>query len=300
MRLTEFPKWRLASAVALGIVPLACISQQAASPRAESAGDLSGLSDEFDKAATLSNWQRVEKLEGWNNNQLEQFDIGSTQAGWMTMMPYTSVWYQDYRGILAYKNVTGDFVCTTRLRVSRRGGGGAPQSQFSLAGIMVRVPRTITPAMWRPGGENYVFLSTGAADQPGTFQFEVKTTINSDSQLQITPSTGGEAIIRVARVGPYLIMMKNVGGTWTVHRRYTRTDFPSTLQVGLTCYTDWPNASQLDPYRHNGTVIRTGNPDLVAQFDYVRYTRPPSVLLNRRLDDPGSISDAQILQAFNG
>lgn len=254
-------------------------------------GDLASLSDEFDKSGSLSNWQRVEQAEGWNNNQLERFDM---QNGWLTMMPYTSVWYQDYRGVLVYKPVTGDFVVTTKLKVSGR-RGGAPSSQFSLAGIMVRSPRNVTPSSWQPGGENYTFLSLGAADRPGSFQFEVKTTVNSDSQLVITPAPSGEAIIRVARIGASMVMLKNVGGQWSVHRRYSRPDFPATLQVGLTCYTDWQTASQMPPPQHNRSVIKNGNPDLVAQFDYVRYAKPPASLAGKRVDD---LSDTQILQAL--
>ncbi|MBS1701234.1 MAG: hypothetical protein JST12_06205 [Armatimonadetes bacterium] len=260
--------------------------------------DLGSLSDEFDNPSTLSNWQRVEKVEGWNNNQLQTFDIGGTQNGWMTMMPYTSTWYRDYRGILVFKPVDGDFVVTTKLHVTGRSGNGAPRSQFSLAGIMVRAPRNISPSTWRPGGENYVFLSLGAADQAGRYQFEVKTTVNSDSQLVTEPTTSGDAVIRVAKIGSTMIMLKKVDGNWSVHRRYSRGDFPSTLQVGLTVYTDWPGASRLSPQQQNSTVIRNGSPDLLALFDYVRYARPelPSTLRGRRLDDPGSVSDSQLLQ----
>ena len=267
---------------------------------AVSAADPSSQSDEFDSPGTLANWQRLERVEGWNNNQLERFDIGETRSGWLTMIPHTSTWYRDYRGILAFKSITGDFVVTTRLRVNRRGGEGPPRSQFSLAGIMLRTPRSINPSTWQQGTENYVFLSLGSADQPGNYQFEVKTTRNSDSQLSTWGAPGGEALIRVVRVGSAVITLNNTGGRWNVIRRYSRPDFPATIQAGLTCYTDWPNANKLEARQHNGSVIRNGSPDLVAQFDYVRYVRPklPANVASLRLDDPNSVSDAQILQLF--
>src|SRR5262249_47050770 len=159
--------------------------------------------------------------------------------------------------VLVYKPVQGDFVMTTRVHVSNRSGSGAPRAQFSLAGIMVHTPRDITPQTWRPRGENYVFLSLGAANQPGTYQFEVKTTVNSDSQLQITEARSSEATIQVARIGDqFILLKKSATGPWTVHRRYRRPDMPATLQVGLTCYTDYPSASRLSPQQHNATVIR--------------------------------------------
>ncbi|MGC4044060.1 MAG: hypothetical protein QM758_09700 [Armatimonas sp.] len=260
--------------------------------------DISQLSDEFDNPKTKSSWKHVFQVEGWNANQLERFDVGVTQPGWMLMMPYTSSWYQDYRGIMAFKEVPGDFVMTTHLRVNRRGGEGPPRTQFSLAGIMVREPRDITPQTWTPGRENYVFLSTGTADKPGSYQFEVKTTINSDSQLRIAPASSGDAILQVARIGSYLILLKNENGVWSVHQRYNHPGLSRTVQAGLTCYTDWPNVSKLSPQQHNGMVIRNGNPDLVVLYDYVRYRRPkvPASWAGKPLDNPQSVSDQELLQ----
>jgi hypothetical protein len=233
----------------------------------------------------------------WGANQLELFDINGTRPGMMVMMPFTSTWFNDYRGELAFKLIQGDFVVTTDVQASQRNGTGAPRSAYSLAGIMVRTPRQVTPQTWTPGGENYIFLSLGAANQPGTFQFEVKTTLNSVSSLEVS-SGANRAIIQIARIGPYLITLRQTqGGSWAVHRRYRRTDMPATLQVGLTTYTDYPTCSMFAPFIHNQTVIRTGNPDLLAAFDYVRYQRPrvPAGVAGRNLADPASVSDAQLL-----
>jgi len=258
--------------------------------------DIASLSDEFSDPKTLPNWLRIEKTEGWNNNQLESLGINQ---GWMTMVPYTSAWYKDYRGIFLYKDVNGDFVVTTRISVSnRRQKNSPPNAQFSLAGIMVRAPREIrSPQDWREGGENYTFLATGAADRAGTFQFEVKTTTNSDSQLKTSPAPSGTSLLQVAKIGNAIILLRNEGNAWVIHQRYLRRDFPSTMQVGLTCYTDWPNVERVQPRVHNTTVIRSGQPDLVANFDYVHFQRPsvPASLSGKSLADPGSVSDSELL-----
>ncbi len=258
--------------------------------------DLTPLSDEFNDSSTLAQWKRVYVVEGWGANQLELQDINTTRAGAMVMMPFTSTWFNDYRGELTFKEVQGDFVVTTDVEANRRGGTGPPRSAFSLAGIMIRTPRQITPATWRPGGENYLFLSLGAASSPGTYQFEVKSTLSSNSQLIIEPAGTGHAIIQYARIGPYFIALKSVNGVWTVHHRYLRPDMPPLLQVGMTVYTDYFNASSVPPLVHNSTVIRAGFPDLVAAFDYFRFERPrvPSALVNANFTD-GSVSDAQLL-----
>jgi len=194
----------------------------------------------------------------------------------------------------------GDFVVTTDVEVMNRSGKGPPRSQFSLAGIMVRTPRDVTPQSWKPGGENYIFLSLGAADWPNSYQFEVKTTRNSDSLLQISDGVP-RAMIQIARIGQHFITLKKpAGGTWTVHHRYHRPDMPKALQVGLTSYTDWASVQQYqnDPVRHNRTVIRGGNPDLVAAFDFVRYHRPqvPTDLAGRNLSDPSAVPDNLLLR----
>lgn len=280
--------------------PAAVVAAAAAAP----ADDLAGLSDEFGDAATLASWRRVYREEGWPADQLERLDVNGMSPGWLTMMPYASTWYRDYRGELTYKQVEGDFVATTRVRVARRGGAaGAPQSQFSLAGVMVRTPRSITPATWRPGGENYVFLSLGAASLPGTFQYEVKSTTASDSRLAIVDAGTSEALLQVARVGPHLILLRrSAGGSWVVHRRYARADFPAALQVGLTAYTDYPTCAQLAPFDHNSRVITWGHPDLVARFDYVHYRRPvvPADLAGKDLSDPVAVPDADLLRFLGG
>ncbi len=261
--------------------------------------DISKLSDEFDDTKTLRNWKRVYQTEKSNADQLETFDISKTKRGWMTMMPYTSTWYMEYRGVLAYKEVEGDFVVTTQINTNRRGGQGAPRSPYSLAGLMIRTPRNITPRTWRPRGENYIFLSIGAATNPGRFSFEVKTTINSNSKLVVTPTSSGSAEIRIARIGQqFVLLRKPSGGKWSVHKRYSRNDMPNNLQVGFTVYTDYSTASKLKPQQQNVTVIKRGNPDLVAEFNYIHFQRPkvPTQLRGKNITNVSQVSDAQILR----
>jgi hypothetical protein len=266
---------------------------------AAASDDLAPLSDEFNDASTLSQWRQVYLVEGWDANQLELQDINTTRAGRMVMMPFTSTWFNDYRGVLTFKEVQGDFIVTADVEAARRSGSGAPSSAFSLAGLMIRAPRQITPATWHPGGENYVFLSLGAADRPPTFQFEVKTTVNSVSTLTIDNNGVSRAVIQVARIGPYVIALKNVAGVWSVHRRYYRPDFPSIMQVGMTTYTDYPTCSGIAPFVHNSTVIHGGNPDIIAAYDYVRFQRPhvPASLINVDLT---TASDAALLSFLGG
>ena len=293
----------------------------------EAPDDLSLLSDEFDDPATLSSWQRNWEVENWTVDQLEGWNIAETEPGWMRLLPFSSGWFEDYRGAHVFKPVEGDFVVSTRVRARNRPltgppgatNGGAFNSEFSLAGVFVRAPKQGVDGhpdnWWQRGEENYVFLSTGAANEPGRYQFEVKTTRDSQSTLFITDvdsycalpgCTIDDIEIRVARLGEHLIMMHRLPGqAWEIHRRFPRADFPPLLHVGMTAYTDWATMRTYSFEEHNDTLIQSvrGNPgqladpDIDARFDYFRFARPdvPPALQGADLSNPAVVSDAELL-----
>ena len=290
---------------------------------------IAGLSDEFADAATTDQWQRLNEVEGWNADQLNIYDIDATQSGRMVQEPHTAVWYQNWRGPMAFQNVTGDFSFTTEVHIADRDDIGGSDlddvpgdGQFSLAGAMIRTPRDITNPTndWSPGsmaddgtnnGENYVFLSAGYGNGGNEFSLEVKTTRNSNSQLELTPlgQDANTVSVQISRIGTNIIAMYQLPGEdWQVHRRYSRPDMPATLQVGLVSYTDWTKASDFDPFTQNSTVLVPGvagdptpaeafNPDITAGFEYARYVRPdvPDALAEADLTDPNTVSDAVLL-----
>ncbi len=275
--------------------------------------DLASLSDEFDAPSSMTNWSRVHESEQWFSDQVEQWDIDTSEPSRMVLMPYTVVWFNDWRGPLIYKQVTGDFVVTTDVRATGRDGSSVPQTQFSLAGLMIRAPRNITPATWTTGGENYIFLSMGHGNNGGTgFQFEVKNTINSNSTLILSNNVADNALLQIARLGDYVIVLrKESGQPWAIHNRYNRSDMPATLQVGAVAYTNWEKAQDFTPIVHNANVLNPPlpggvtdptpaepfNPDVLGSFDYIRFFRPtlPANLVGVDLTNEGLVSDAQLL-----
>ena len=283
-----------------------------------SSNDLAPLNDEFDNSSTLSNWLRVNETEGWNADQLETLDIDDTTAGNMVMMPFTVVWYSNYRGPLVYKEVTGDVVVTTAIHVTARDGVTVPASNFSLAGLMIRTPRDITPATWTSGGENYVFFSLGhRSGSLSSFQYELKTTVNSSSSLFGPDTLENDVLLQIARVGDFVISLgKETDQPWIVHSRLNRSDMPETIQVGAVAYTNFEKISGMDHFDHNANVLdppleinepnpgQPFNPDVIGTYDYIRFFRPtlPQDLVGLDLTNAGSpdfVSDADLL-AFLG
>ncbi len=277
--------------------------------------DLAPLSDEFADASSQSAWIRINETEGWNADQLQVWDVNETQPGRMVMQPNTVVWYENYRGPMAYKEVTGDFVITTEVHITDRDDVGQSDpddvpddAHFSLGGVMIRSPRDLTnaPVEWTPGGENYVFLSLGHGTD-GNFTYEVKTTQDSVSNLELTPTNTNTATLQIARIGNSVITLRREPGQdWIVHDRFTRTDMPESLQVGLVSYTDWTKANDFTPFFHNGNVLQPGvapdptpgesfDPDLVAGYEYARFARPEVPAALEGVDLVGAATDAQLL-----
>lgn len=285
------------------------------------ADDVWPLSDEFDNAATFADWQDLGVVEGWHTPSYELANIDTTESGHFHIVPGAITWFNHLRGLLFFKEVTGDFIATTKVRVLSRHNPGdpteTPNRSFSLTGIFAHGPRAITQAapdpyttnaVWPPGDhgsdyvantENYIFLSYGTAGNAGTRQFEVKATRNSQSRLYYD-STGidqneTECWLQMVRIGDTVVCLRkhSENGDWIVENRYPNADHPfpafgATLQVGITAYTDWPTASPFsgnvqDAYHFNYAPPNNGSPDLISQVDYFRLRRPDPSLTETML-----------------
>ena len=271
-------------------------------PTAAPKDDLAALSDEFDNAQSLPNWRNLATVEGFPN-QIEKADVNTTSPGQLFVMPYTSTWFEDYRGVYLYKAVTGDFDVTTRIQATGK-QGPIPDRTFSLTGLMARAPRNITLDTWTPGHENWVFITTGYGDndprRSGKQQIETKTTVNSHSVLELVPVKTGWVDLRVVRVGPtFLMLYRPDGGAWTLSKRYTRTDLPATLQVGLNAYTNWEGIEDEAPVFNRTLVTKPRSaPDLLVHSDYIRFHRPQIADSVRAKIAGAGLNNAEWLEAI--
>ena len=239
----------------------------------EAEDNLTELSDEFNDSTTLSNWLMLTDSEGWWD-MLKTADIDTTSAGHLYIEPDTSGWYAEFHGAYLYKEVTGDFVVTTKLWAKGKESDIATAA-WSLTGLMARTQREGTPETWEPGQENWVFITTGVADDVTRPVFETKTTVNSASTLRLHPTQSGWVELAMARIGANFVMLARYEGeAWKIKARFTREDMPETLQVGLNAYTDWFSRDTEDPVIFNNVQTTDGNPDLIVLVDYIRFHRP--------------------------
>lgn len=286
---------------------------------------LSLLDDEFDRTCNLYEWQNIQEVEGWEGTHFETYDVNMTEEGSLTLVPYSTAWFQNFRSTLLFKNVAGNFVFTTNVSATNRANNGIPGSDYSLAGAMLRIPTNTVMGDqdWSAGQEDYVFLALGfAATNHSTCQgcpgphFEVKSTNNSNSTLNVSSIPVADATIRIAKVDNAVVVLYALPGEdFVVRQRYFRPDFHAadSLQVGLVSYTDYFKSSTYtnvfanDQNLYEGMMpdpssnpARPFNPDIEAHFDFARFQEYsiPSHHVGDNYFDPADISDEELVAEF--
>lgn len=230
------------------------------------------FSDEFQDIQALSRWSRITETEGWNIDTMES---KSVQSGFLSLQPYSQGWFKDYRGELFYQLIEGDFEIETLVGALNRAGTGPPSSPYSLAGLMLRVPRSIRPETWTPGREQYLFFGIGVGEDPSKPIYEIKLTGAGETRMSDLDAQGSIATLKMVRVGVKVFLLAKPlgGGNWQVLSTI-KLEAQGVMQLGFTAHTDWPTVERTPVEQHNRTPLLEGNRDLRAVFDYVRIKRP--------------------------
>jgi len=236
------------------------------------ADDLAGLSTGFDGPDALDAWSE-HAPEGFT----PKWQPPRVEEGMLVLEPISGGWFEELQGGHLYRVVDGDFIATTRIRVTGT-EAELPQTLFSLAGLFVREPREVSAASWAPGRENWLFFSIGTSAPAGEPQFEIKTTTNSLSTLKIQPSPTGWVELRIARHAELFTLLHRAEGEaeWTIADQMIRPDLPQVLNVGLTAYADWGSVQPIypDAMRVNTQGTPQNNADLIAYVDRIDFRRP--------------------------
>lgn len=235
------------------------------------ADNLAKLSTDFETAHALSPWIE-HRPEGFTRKWKEP----RIENGHLVLEPLSSGWFEDNQAGHLYRRVEEDFVVTTRLEV-RGTKSDFPETTFSLAGLFVRAPRTVSAASWHPGQENWLFFSVGTAAPAGQPQYEVKTTTHSLSTLKIFRAQKGYVTLRLARQGElFTLLAKPEGQSWSIIDQMIRPDLPKVLNVGLTAYADYGSVQPTYPnYQlYNTKGAPKNNADLIARVDWIKFRRP--------------------------
>ncbi len=233
---------------------------------------LNDLSDEFDDTASIKKWKFLHEEEKLPN-KIKRIQVNTDKKGLLQLQPAASGWYGDYQAPFMFKMVTGNFDVRMKMKITGV-NDSLPFSDWSLAGLMVRQPKRTTQENWVPRQENWLFITTGIAHQPGLPVLEVKTTNNSLSNLKLRPAKTGWVELRIVRIDAAFILMCRYGTeAWQIIERFYRPLMRGPLQVGINAYSSWegiPEELKNDPARFNSTIAGTAA-DLVTEVDYIRF-----------------------------
>jgi hypothetical protein len=227
--------------------------------------------DNFNNEKSLADWKLLE-IENWNS-KWRKIEVKNSA---LIIEPKSSGWFEDnYSGFL-YRELTGDFIVTARIKVEGI-YSEMPLTAFSLAGLFIRKQREFNAETWRPGQENWLFFSTGSATEAGKPQFEIKTTYQSTSTLKIYPAKTGWVELRIVRLDEiFTLFYKYETTSWILLDQFIRPDLPLTLQVGITAYSDWPSVSEIYPdyIKYNKEGIKQDKGDLRVFIDWISFRKP--------------------------
>ena len=262
---------------------------------ANATDDLTILSADFSDPAALSAW-REHAPEGF----VPKWLTPRIEYGHLVLQPFASGWLEDHQAGHLFKEVTGDFIVTTRIR-SIGTHSELPHTEFSLSGLFVRVPLEVSAATWVPNKENWLFFAVGTASPAGEPQYEINTTTNSLSTLKIVPSQTGWVELRLARISEVFTLLDRPEERteWRVVDQLIRPDLPTTLNVGLTAYADYASVLPTYPdYRaYNERGVGEGRADLLAEIDWVRFRRPTTVRFPIANIDAPAIFGREVIEA---
>lgn len=240
--------------------------------------ELSDLSDEFSDTTSLRQWSFFHQVENYPD-KIEKISINN---GVLHLQPKASGWYADNQAPFLFKMVTGNFDVRAKIRV-RGASTDLPSVDWSLAGLMVRQPKQTTSMSWAPRQENWLFITTGVADDTGIPVMEMKTTNNSISNLKLRPAQTGWMELRIVHIdAAFVLMSRTEGEKWQVQERFYRPVMMGPLQVGLNAYSCWnaiPAQLKSDPKAFNETIANA-KADLLLEVDYIRFSQPKTDLKN--------------------
>lgn len=210
--------------------------------------------DQFDSSQSLTQWQVLEQLDDQDLFPVQTKSL-TIKDGALWFEPAKSGWFNEAVAPFIFREVTGDFDVRTRLKVTGV-KGETPQSQWSLAGLMLR--QHISAEQKSAGRhENWLFINTGVAEIPGQTVLESKYTLNSKSNLRLHPAQQGWIELRLVRAGFAFISLYRYqdNAPWQVLDRYYLQQMPATVQLGF-----------------NGYTASAGGPeDLKLQVDYIKF-----------------------------
>lgn len=237
--------------------------------------DLSKLNDEFKSAESLKSWNQSHEREQVPS-KIHKLAIENDN---LILEPGISGWFQELQAPFIFKEVTGDFDVSARMKLTGL-EAEVPTQPWSLGGLMVRASRQTRGENWQPKEENWMFMTTGVAEVPGKVITESKFTANSRSSLKLRDARSGWITMRLVRSGYSFVYLYKFDGdkNWTVRERFYHMNMPMTLEVGVVAYTNALSVGNkiyfTEPKTFNNNTFEQYKGDARLTVDFIRFKRP--------------------------
>lgn len=209
---------------------------------------------------TLGNWLNRNSVEG-NTAQYSTLDFSQVAPGYFVFIPTQgSAWGFNLTGPFLYREVTGNFIVSTRVNARTISANSSPTSQYNYAGIMARTLTSVGA-----GNQNWVDIQLGMHG-PGTggapvVGWETDSVVNNirTGYFNNAATSGSVRICRIGNTFTTYLSYDNEA-SWTQVGSFIRSDIlaDSTMQVGMTV------SAFVAP-----AVLR-------GDFDYIRFAYPNS------------------------
>lgn len=180
--------------------------------------------DEAVSARPGTDWQYV------NRN----FFVAAQQGDSISIIPVMKcLWEDDETGGLLYKEITGDFTITSRIKLVKNSNvDEMPDRGFQQVGIMIRG--------YDSAKENYLLLSTGTGGNPNPKIF-FKKTMNNKSKTVVDKRTGMNGWLRMQRKGKMFTAFFKEENTdeWIKAGEYEINWLKDKVQLGLAVFASF-------------------------------------------------------------
>jgi len=269
---------------------------------------LKSLSDEFNDEKTIGNWEKFSKTEKWPD-RIEKLEIGKEVKGNLNFVPLFGGWWEGFHGSYIYKEVTGDFLVITKVKVKGK-KTSLPTVSWNRGGILIRTPGDIK-IIPENRKENFVHIMTGVNGQKNFVIYTGSTKENSYQWKDYPEAEQKESIyveLGILRIKDVVITFskKENSQEWKINSRFFRGDLPQTLQVGLTGCAEpydktgnWLN-SKYNYYNYNKEVLPSEYPADVNMFvDYFKFYDANLNEKDKNSISENSFTDKKLIEIIN-
>ncbi|MCP4178662.1 MAG: hypothetical protein GY756_12935 [bacterium] len=227
--------------------------------------------DEFDNSNSLAEWKFLHE-EDRLPNKIRTIDINKSSKEGLYIEPFTACWYSGFYGIYMYKEISNDFIITTKIKVTGI-ENDLPADKWSIAGLLIRKPIDSTISLTKRK-ENWLYINSGRGKE-AEWVLDSKYTIDNESTWYASASKNSLVELRIVRIKSFFVTMyKLENEDWKVHKKMVLNNIPENVQAGINISANASFAFSKSFVDFNSESYKDIIPDMKVYVDYIRFNTP--------------------------